>query len=227
MNVEKGKRYRHVARGTVYTVVGFAEIQSAGWATEGSELVIYRSDDGKLWARERSEFADGRFEPAEPIPPPWKTAYFTGVRPGDRAGHYCFTPDFRSQFSMNGKRSPWASPTGIYPLSDNGVTGPIMWPESHDKHGRLASDGRGRGEDNQPEGRARVTQKDGWTLLFLWDRSADQRGGCCAGFAFDALLDPEAALDAVRATWPTVIARIEKHLGRSVVLDGGTGRVPA
>lgn len=63
---ERGEveRYRHKKRGTVYEVIGEAELQCATHdPSEGDELVIYRGDDGKLWARMRDEFHDGRFEP--------------------------------------------------------------------------------------------------------------------------------------------------------------------
>ncbi len=63
-------RYRHKKRGTVYTEIGRAELQMASELVDGAELVVYRGDDGKLWAREVSEFLDGRFEelPAETPP---------------------------------------------------------------------------------------------------------------------------------------------------------------
>lgn len=61
------RRWRHVKRGTVYTEIGRAELQVAKIAPdEGCTLVIYRGDDGKLWAREDSEFEDGRFEEVQP-----------------------------------------------------------------------------------------------------------------------------------------------------------------
>lgn len=61
----KAERYRHVKRGTVYELVGRASLQNANQAmlAEAACLVIYRGDDGNLWAREESEFNDGRFEP--------------------------------------------------------------------------------------------------------------------------------------------------------------------
>lgn len=60
--IEKGQRWQHVKRGTSYEVIGLAELQIASHdLVDGSELVVYRGDDGKLWAREESEFADGRF----------------------------------------------------------------------------------------------------------------------------------------------------------------------
>ncbi len=64
-----GRRWRHLKRGTEYTEIGRAQLQVASSdPVEGSELVIYRGDDGKLWARETGEFEDGRFEPL-PTPP--------------------------------------------------------------------------------------------------------------------------------------------------------------
>jgi hypothetical protein len=57
-----GEKYRHVKRGTVYEVVGTAELQTTdGALVDGSSLIVYRGDDGRLWAREEGEFHDGRF----------------------------------------------------------------------------------------------------------------------------------------------------------------------
>jgi len=57
-----GERWQHVKRGTVYEVVGRAELQTiSGALVDGSEMVVYRGDDGKLWCREYGEFEDGRF----------------------------------------------------------------------------------------------------------------------------------------------------------------------
>lgn len=59
----KGDRYRHKKRGTSYTVVvAHAELQTSAPLREGAEIVVYRGDDGKFWARPSSEFHDGRFE---------------------------------------------------------------------------------------------------------------------------------------------------------------------
>lgn len=61
------ERWQHVKRGTVYTKVGIAELQmNCDLLLDGSELVVYRGDDGKLWCREVTEFEDGRFVPAPP-----------------------------------------------------------------------------------------------------------------------------------------------------------------
>lgn len=57
-------RFRHVKRGTYYTVRGRASLQCAPsrLLTEGAELVIYEGEKGGLWARPADEFFDGRFE---------------------------------------------------------------------------------------------------------------------------------------------------------------------
>ena len=57
-------RWRHKKRGTYYTALGTARLQLASPVVieEGAVLVIYRGDDGVLWARPEAEFKDGRFE---------------------------------------------------------------------------------------------------------------------------------------------------------------------
>ena len=132
------------------------------------------------------------------------TAYFTGVSPWEDAGHYCFTPDWRMVWRCEPDLpdSPWADPAG-YPLGDSGATG-AAWPE-------IKRDGRSRDE---PEGAVRVRHLDGWTLLCLWDRSADHRKGSHASFAFDELMSPDGALIHARALFPRVWARIDVHLAK-------------
>ena len=58
-----GEVYRHRARGTCSTVVGYASLQTDRPIGDDEGLVIYRGKDGKLWARPVREFRDGRFEP--------------------------------------------------------------------------------------------------------------------------------------------------------------------
>lgn len=54
--------WRHKKRGTFYVHLGVAKLQTTNPIQEGEELVVYRDEDGKLWARPQSEFNDGRFE---------------------------------------------------------------------------------------------------------------------------------------------------------------------
>lgn len=69
--VSEGQRWQHVKRGTEYEVIGLAGLQIAtGDLVDGSTLVVYRGDDGKLWAREEGEFTDGRFTLASTQPAP-------------------------------------------------------------------------------------------------------------------------------------------------------------
>lgn len=63
---------RHKKRGTTYAVIGTAELQMATDLVDGSFLTIYQGEDGKWWARQEDEFADGRFEDlidVTPTPP--------------------------------------------------------------------------------------------------------------------------------------------------------------
>ena len=62
-------RWRHKKRGTTYEEIGRAELQiAAGAVFEGDTLVVYRGEDGKLWARGEREFEDGRFERLPELP---------------------------------------------------------------------------------------------------------------------------------------------------------------
>jgi hypothetical protein len=55
-------KFRHKKRGSTYTVIGEAAVQSDTHIVEGDTLVIYQAEDGRIWARPKVEFHDGRFE---------------------------------------------------------------------------------------------------------------------------------------------------------------------
>lgn len=59
------QKVRHKKRGTVYEVLGEAELQAHASfdLCEGDALTVYRGEDGKLWVRPTEEFQDGQFEP--------------------------------------------------------------------------------------------------------------------------------------------------------------------
>jgi hypothetical protein len=61
-------RYRHVKRGTEYEVLECgATLQTAtGDLADGSQMMVYRGPDGKVWVREVGEFHDGRFVEVQP-----------------------------------------------------------------------------------------------------------------------------------------------------------------
>ncbi len=50
----------HVKSGALYTIVGVA-IDATNIANAGRRMVIYQRGDGSMYARELSEFMDGRF----------------------------------------------------------------------------------------------------------------------------------------------------------------------
>lgn len=56
------RTFRHRKRGTSYAVQGYASLQAETPCEEGAVLVVYKGEDGKLWARPHDEFHDGRFE---------------------------------------------------------------------------------------------------------------------------------------------------------------------
>lgn len=59
---EIAKRYRHKKRGSEYTTMGLATLQTDVPITDMTMLVIYGAKDGTMWARPLTEFFDGRFE---------------------------------------------------------------------------------------------------------------------------------------------------------------------
>lgn len=60
--------HRHVKRGTEYEVLSVGVVQTETPLVDNDFVVIYRGEDGALWARNAPEFRDGRFEPL-PAPP--------------------------------------------------------------------------------------------------------------------------------------------------------------
>jgi hypothetical protein len=70
-STERLSRWRHKKRGTIYQVIGVAEVQTTtDDLQEGDDAIVYRSEqDGKLWVRPRWEFEDGLFECLDAAPP--------------------------------------------------------------------------------------------------------------------------------------------------------------
>jgi hypothetical protein len=135
--------------------------------------------------------------PADTVP-----AYFFGVCPGSRSGHYCHVPGL-GRWRNDDPLTPWVGKESWWGPIGETTALEACWDK----------------RDGQPEGEPRFDRRDGWTLVAMWDRSADKRMGCCAIFAFQRdLTDPE-ALALARELFPRVFARIEKHLGRPVRLE--------
>ena len=64
---EKGSTWKHLKRGSTYTIVGVGTMQVNG-DLDNTQVVIYRGYDRlggfvEFWVRPLDEFMDGRFEP--------------------------------------------------------------------------------------------------------------------------------------------------------------------
>jgi hypothetical protein len=59
---DAGATFRHRQRGTSYTVVGKAVLQTGTALTDDQQVIVYVGADGQLWVRSVEEFCDGRFE---------------------------------------------------------------------------------------------------------------------------------------------------------------------
>ena len=150
-------------------------------------------------------------------------AYFTGVDPGRAGvGHFCQVPGHISP-PDGSPPSPWHLQSHGMPLGDQE---PVVaaWPDC--VPGRWKRDPRGQApwiRENCIEGVPRFVRQDGWTLVSMWDRSADERHGSHASFAFDQDLDDAAAMAAVRKHFPRVVARIEAFIKRPLTTEEPTG----
>lgn len=57
-----GDHLRHIKRGTVYTVVGTATLQTDRPLSDNEPVVVYQAPAGWMWARPADEFTTDRFE---------------------------------------------------------------------------------------------------------------------------------------------------------------------
>jgi hypothetical protein len=124
--------------------------------------------------------------------------HFFGVWPGERAGHYRRERSGKMT-NDHGDGIDGRQPLGLYPW--NVFHGPAA-PQIEGKFWTWR-------HPSKP-----------LTLLLSWDRSADQRGGCCATFIVHDHVTDERALGLARESFPAVFARIEAHLGKPVELAG-------
>jgi hypothetical protein len=77
--------FRHKKRGSTYELldIATAQVSTADFALlrDGDRLVVYRGEDGRLWARIRDEFFDGRFEDVTPARQWWPDEYLDEIMP--------------------------------------------------------------------------------------------------------------------------------------------------
>lgn len=102
------------------------------------------------------------------------------------SGHHLHTPDLRTA-SRAGPFTPAMLDTPFCP----GMT----------------PDARGMTPREQPEGVARLTHVEGWTVLAFWDRSIDNRHGSHSTYVLRGTLAYDDAARLAREAFPRVWAR--------------------
>lgn len=110
-------RYRHKKRGTVYTLIGVGRAQ--GTLNDDDPVVLYRGEDGGLWARHQAEFCDGRFEEICRLA---ATRAGSGVREKCRSCGMGFSKEFYPLCRYCGQRDAVPPPPGTE----------CVWPAGHD-----------------------------------------------------------------------------------------------
>ena len=133
------------------------------------------------------------------------TIYFRGIWPGNEGGHFTFAPTGGMLLLRDGKQNPWSDSIGAGYLVAAGQVMTEMnsaWRDYWKKQ-------------EEPEGVRFHAQRDGWTLVSWYDRSADDRSHSIAAFVIEALLSAEEAEQYARSRFPVIFWRIDKHLGRS------------
>lgn len=65
----RGEKYRHLKRGSTYSVLGQGIAQCDTPIQDNDALILYRDGQGRFFARHVDEFHDGRFEKVSAEPP--------------------------------------------------------------------------------------------------------------------------------------------------------------
>jgi len=61
--------HRHIKTGGLYQVIGAGKLRTDEPLSDNCHMILYRGEDGRLWARSNYEFEDtDRFEPLPPPP---------------------------------------------------------------------------------------------------------------------------------------------------------------
>lgn len=58
----KLRKFEHIKRGTTYTIVGTARVQTTEPMVDYTSVIVYKDESGNLWVRPKTEFFDGRFK---------------------------------------------------------------------------------------------------------------------------------------------------------------------
>jgi hypothetical protein len=126
--------------------------------------------------------------------------YYYGCPPDD-IGHYFQSPG--AARVLHSAMGPWAY----------AVDGGLQPRQGEDRR-RLQRDGA-LPRDTRPEvpqGVCAMHQKDGWTAIAWWDRSADKRAASCSALVFDEIISFERGVEIGREQFPWVFARMSFEL---------------
>lgn len=120
---------------------------------------------------------------------------FYGVWPGTRAGH----------FLRNRNGSTHDKERGWLKLMEKNRGGASFYPWNYSDHHR-----RGRhGPEIQGLFHYFISPQRSFTLVTCWDRTEDNRGGCCSAFVAMGARTREEALGLAQTTYPAVFARMK------------------
>ena len=110
--------------------------------------------------------------------------FFFGVKSADSKGHYLFAKNLQTVW---GEREQRVLPFR-YTILDGGLLPPGL-PEE--------------------QGRLHLAVINGWTVLGMWDRTADTRGACNASFIAEGIHTIEDMKAIAARDYPTIWARVQ------------------
>jgi len=110
--------------------------------------------------------------------------FYFGCESPERLGHYLFHPGMRSV-----RRDEY----------------PADWPW---RQGELDGKYAPHGKMEDVEGRAAIVHHEGWTVMAMWDRSADSRHASNANFVARGELGFEQMVEVAKGHFPEVWERI-------------------
>lgn len=136
-------------------------------------------------------FDDGRNQSQAAKPVPARVFYFGCY---GEVGHYLHTPDMHHAWNDH----------NIIPWGKN-IDSTLCPP--------------GRYEENQPEGVAVLTFKDGWTALSFWDRSVDRRGNSNSNFIAEGAFNFNQMVEIAQTHFPKVWKRFKFPVVNSTEIE--------
>lgn len=140
------------------------------------------------------------FSFGQPDPCPLCRSYYFGCY-GRQMGHMTWLPRMRGVgYNATEDVIPWKV----------GELDGKLCPPTDEHAGKRAGYGRAEKylEARQPQGRALLHHRDGWTALAFWDRSCDSRGNSNSAFILEGEHDFDAALARARTLFPEIFERI-------------------